>query len=431
MLPSPKLIVVDQSLRDHDGHHCDYDQSVAQAAQAMSIQTIVVAHRECPATLALLFPSLRQHFTRSWTEVHLGPAARVIRKMLTPLRPEVRALAIATGSRARRLLPRSSQQVHTQPTLPSFGREVIELVDKEQLKSIDHVFIHTLAVAELHSLVEALTNYSSELPTVHVLLRRDADEPAVQNGPWGGIQTAFGKIRTNECLKAHVRFYSDTHALCRQYEALSGGLPVRPLPIPHALSEVPAHTGPRTPGPVCATYLGNARTEKGFHHLPDAIDALRASYTKTGRLRFVLQANANLSLEDAVISMARRRLARYASNQVKLLPHPLTITEFQARLVESDVILLPYNPECYRRRSSGILVQSIICGRPVIVPRGTWLADEAPAAAAIQFDGPAELPRAIAAAVERIDALQAAARSAAPEWRRRHDAVVLVRALLH
>jgi hypothetical protein len=55
----PKLIIVDQSLRDHDGHYCEYDQSVARAAQAMGMEAIVAAHRECPATLVPLFPSVR------------------------------------------------------------------------------------------------------------------------------------------------------------------------------------------------------------------------------------------------------------------------------------------------------------------------------------------------------------------------------------
>lgn len=429
MSRSPKLVIADQSLRDRNGHHFEYVLSAAEAAQAMGMLPITAVHRKCDPGLASLLPSVRRHFSRSWNEVHHKAADRVIRSLLSPLPAEVRALAITVGSAAKKMVRVPSRREEFPQALPSFGAELADLVAEERLAPSDHVLIHTLSVAELHSLIEAFPLCPS-LPAFHIILRRDAEEPAVQDDAWGGIRTAFSKIRANPRLKAHLKFYSDTEQLCRQYAALSPDVSIRLLPIPHGLANGLAAPQRAAERAVCATYLGNARTEKGFHYLPDAIDALRASHIETGRLRFVVQANANLSLEDAIITAARRRLARHGADKVTLLRQALTVSEFQRCLIQSDLILLPYQPECYRRRSSGILVQALVCGLPVVVPRRTWLAEVAPPEASVPFDGPEDLASAVAVAVERIDELQRAARHVAPGWRRVHNAQALVQALL-
>jgi len=423
-----KLVIVDQTLRDYNGHHCDLDHAVAQAAQAIGMRPIVAAHRGCDTQVAALFPELRRHFTCSWIEAQLGRRNRIIAQVLAFLPPRARSLALVAGSTAKKLARRGPQP-KVKPHLPSFGEELADLVVGEHLEAGDHMLIHSLSVAELHALIDALSR-AAGLPTFHIVLRRDADEPAVKDDAWGGIRGAFSSLHRNERLRARLRFYSDTHQLCRQYEAISAGLAVGLLPIPHGLPDQAASTAQRARGPVCVTYLGNARTEKGFHYLPDAVDRLRASHIETGRLRFILQANANIGLEEAIITAARRRLARYPVHQVELLQRSLTIPEFRRYLLQSDVVLLPYQPEPYRRRSSGILVQALVCGRPVIVPRKTWLADEAPPAAAIVYDGPDDLPRAIAEASDRVEELQTAAREAAPEWRDVHNADKLLRTLI-
>jgi glycosyltransferase involved in cell wall biosynthesis len=425
-----KLVIVDQTLRDYNGHHCELDHAVAQAAEAIGIRPIVAANRRCDTQIAALFPELRRYFTCSWVEAHLGRRNQFIAQVLAFLPPSTRAVALLAGSAAKRLTRRGPQRNIKPQSLPSFGAELADLVVKEHLEPSDHVLIHSLSVAELHALIEALSR-SSVLPMFHIVLRRDADEIAVKDDAWGGIRGVFSSLHGDERLRARLRFYSDTHHLCRQYEAISASLTVQLLPIPHGLSDQAASMPRRAQGdPVCVTYLGNARTEKGFHYLPDVVDKLRASHIETGRLRFVLQANANIGMEEAIITSARRRLARYPIHQVELLLRPLTIPEFQRYLLRSDIVLLPYQAEPYRRRSSGILVQALVCGRPVIVPRHTWLADEAPSAAAIVYDDPTHLPRAILDASDRIEELRAAACEAAPEWRRFHNADNLLRTLI-
>jgi glycosyltransferase involved in cell wall biosynthesis len=426
-----KLLIVDQSLRDLNGHHFEYDISVAAAAIGMGISALIAAHEGCDPSLRAAGATITPYFHRAWDDVHQGRFVRAVRQVLTPLPGPIRAAVIWTGSRVKVALGGAgTSEASSRRSLPSFGTELAALIDAEDLAVTDHVLVHTLSLAELHALTAALEP-RGKLPTIHIVLRRDADEPAIRNGPWGGIRLVFDRVRTSEALRRHLRFYADTSQLCRQYEALSGGVPVAQLPIPHGLpveerkSEISTLNRPMT-----ATYLGNARTEKGFHYLPDAIDALRASHLETGRLRFVIQANANLSLEDDVIARSRRRLQRYPAEQVELIDRPLHVADFQRRLLDADLILLPYQAERYRKRSSGILVQALVGGIPVVVPGGTWLSECAPAGASVAFDDPKDLAKAIAAAVERWPDLRHAARRAAPAWREMHSGETLVRCLL-
>jgi glycosyltransferase involved in cell wall biosynthesis len=426
----PKLVIVDQSLRDHDGHHCEYAQSIAHAALAMGLLPIVAANRSCDGQVAALFPHLRRHFSSSWNEIHLSRRDRAMRRVLAHLPPYPRSVLISTGSALKRIADLPQQKRSQSQTLPMFGREIAELIIAEGLSRRDHILVHTLSIAELHAMIDA-TTHLSDPPTLHILLRRDADEPSVKEDAWGGIGGAFASLNDLAPLKERLRFYSDTKQLCQQYEAISPGITVHLLPIPHGLPEQVLSFRDHARVPVCFTYLGNARTEKGFHHLPDAVDQLHSSHLKTGRICFVIQANSNMSLEDLIITEARRRLARYPRNHVELLLHSLAIPEFQRRLGRADVILLPYLAERYRRRSSGILIQALVCGKPVVVPRNSWLADETPSAAAVVFDGPNDLSRAIADATDRVANLQSSAHQAASAWRSCHNPERLLRVLLN
>jgi hypothetical protein len=54
----------------------------------------------------------------------------------------------------------------------------------------------------------------------------------------------------------------------------------------------------------------------------------------------------------------------------------LSTEDYRALVFSSDIILLPYDRDNYYARSSGILVESLVAGIPVIVPAGTWMAEQ-------------------------------------------------------
>ena len=53
---------------------------------------------------------------------------------------------------------------------------------------------------------------------------------------------------------------------------------------------------------------------------------------------------------------------------------PLPSGEYWGALKDSDIVLLLYDSKNYAVRSSGVLVEALATGTPVIVPAGTWMA---------------------------------------------------------
>jgi glycosyltransferase involved in cell wall biosynthesis len=188
-----------------------------------------------------------------------------------------------------------------------------------------------------------------------------------------------------------------------------------------------AETGPT--GPVRLTYAGDARLSKGFHLLPFVFDRLKERL-KRGEVEAEVQANVRNVHEDAV-HVAVRRLRRLG---VRLFEEPLRTADYYALLKRASVVLLPYLQHCYHSQTSGIFAEALALGKPVVVPRGTWMARQLRGyGAGLTFvaGDPWSLSGAVVEAVDRVAELSAQARDRAAAWTRRHSAASFWEALLN
>jgi glycosyltransferase involved in cell wall biosynthesis len=135
-------------------------------------------------------------------------------------------------------------------------------------------------------------------------------------------------------------------------------------------------------------------------------------------LDFVMQlANEGLSPQDW------DELAGVATEPGTTVVHgALARQEYLHLLAESDVLLLPYGRLPYRQRGSGILAEAVAAGIPVVVPDGTWAAEqvEQGKAAGVVYagDGPEPIAAALGRCAEEIEPLRARARACAAAWMR-------------
>jgi glycosyltransferase involved in cell wall biosynthesis len=110
---------------------------------------------------------------------------------------------------------------------------------------------------------------------------------------------------------------------------------------------------------------------------------------------------------------------------VTVVRGPLGRRDYLRLLAESDLLLLPYGRLPYRQRGSGTLAEAVGCGMPVVVPDGTWAAEqvEEGKAAGVIYEG--DDAEAIAGALGHcaaaIEPLRALACALAPSWRRMHS----------
>jgi len=424
---SPRILIVDQSLRDMAGHHYEYDLALFRAAADAGVRVVVGAHASVQP-LDLLGDNVRAWFQRAWYESHEAPPVPVVaaKPVLGWLHPGIRA---PLGRLARRVIgPRQAAPART-VTGSGFGDEVLALVRAEGFGANDHVLIHTFSIPELDSLIE-LARSHQELPLIHIIFRRDAEESSVAGGPDGGIRGSLTRLASFPSAAAVLRLYADTEDLARQYAALVPGLNTAVIPIPHCLPPLERTEVERKSGPLRIVYLGDARDEKGFHLLPDLVDTLADKLFSEARARFVIQGNISVAGDNPMLSAARQRLAAYPPAQVELMTEQLGVAAFHDLVRSADIVLLPYDPKAYARRSSGILIQALAAGRVVVVPAQTWLAAQVHPAASVSFGNDETLAEAVAAAVREWPRLSKAAQQAAESFRTQHDPARYVSQLL-
>ncbi|HVT59525.1 MAG TPA: glycosyltransferase [Thermoanaerobaculia bacterium] len=171
---------------------------------------------------------------------------------------------------------------------------------------------------------------------------------------------------------------------------------------------------PTASGPPQVAVLGGARPEKGFHLLPAIV---RASRART-EVEFLLQV-ANEQLPDEAFA----ELSRLAEEPgVRIASGPLDRPAYLSLLDAADLVLLPYQRIPYRQRPSGIFAEAVLAGLPVVVPGGTWMAEqvEAGVAAGMVFAelDPEAIAAALAACVADLPQLATQARERAPAWAR-------------
>lgn len=422
-----RLLIVDQSLRDMVGHHFEYDLAVGGSAAEHGLSASVLAHASFKDQALFGDISATPWFTQTYYGVDRSRSAQLARRVLQRLPISLRAPLIRVAAPMRRRL-RASEGAIPQASaapLPIFGAELRRYLDAHRFTSQDHVLIHTVSMSELHSAMAAFADAEAG-PMLHVVLRRDADEPGIRSGPWGGAPGVFERLAATPALARRMAFYTDSKGLARQYHEMAPNLLFRVLPVPYPVpAEYPVGRS-RQAGPLRLTYVGDARVEKGYDLLPQLMSELGETLLDGRTARLVAQSNAAMSLEDDVIARARDALKRYPATQVELLTHVLAVDEFNTLLSDADIVILPYDAQSYRNRSSGILVQAIAAGKPVVVPSGTWLSDTAPPGTNVQFDTPERLSKAVVSAIQSFDTLSAEAARHALAWRTFHNGSNLI-----
>ena len=119
------------------------------------------------------------------------------------------------------------------------------------------------------------------------------------------------------------------------------------------------------------TYLGNARSTKGFQYLPYLIEKIQ-NELKLGEWEAEFQANVMfLRDRESVISVSLMR-----NLPVKLLEKELSLREYESLLKRSSLVLIPYQLLYYYSQTSGVFCEALGAGKPVVVPRGTWMANQ-------------------------------------------------------
>lgn len=403
---TPRLFLIDQGLVTLGGHHAEYNFSIAQAAERLGLSPVLIVNQAYRAVEEAAFPVF-PIFSCAWHNL---------------ARPGL----AGTPDPAAAVAPYT------------FASELCAALGHFRAGPADHVFIHSVGFLEAEELLHLfITRDPASLPFVHFLMRRDIDEIAGNAEAHAAFLRSIRRLRDAGAFPSRIAFYTDTQELTDSYSTATG-VRFRTLPIPfrHELIDSAAAALPsRAPGEAHAftfLYLGDARTEKGYHLLPGLARALyhRGTHAARPGARLVAQSNFNTPGGEPRPRVARNQLTAFPPDVVELHETPLAPDRYYALLSGCDAVVIPYDAECYKRRSSGVFAEALAAGKPVVIPAGTSMASALPDGCGVVYEGESGFVRACIDALDRGDELSLAARAGAGAWRSLHSPDVLVRGLL-
>lgn len=363
-----RFILIDHSLKDLGGHYYTYASSVLPAAERAGFQIVLATHRDfidfdaLPRTWSA-HASFRQksHSHRDFEGAPSGSG------LLRPLH--------AWWARTRR----AARSLERQSYARNFAEDCAALFERIGLQAGDHAFFATASELDVEGLALYLQT-SGAHRGVHWHLQ-------FHLGPFYGREPDYpSQTASREAMAAIFRdalaripghrlnFYCTTEQLTAQYEYLSvARFHTLPYPVHALYRDNPASRPVVAPARIAC--LGHNRREKGYQQLPILVRELWRDFLSTGRAQLVLQ--------------TRRRDQRRALDRLvdSLGPHgptppityagfPLALQEYAALVRSSDVGLLLYDSTRYYARCSGVLLEMLSAGVPVVAPAGSWLAEQ-------------------------------------------------------
>lgn len=386
-----RLLIVEESLKDFNGHWFEYDRAMREANRAEGTDVTVAGHRELIPEVAAEINAVPLFEHTYWDGIYHGASglmkyAEVLQHNWRVFRSVDRFLASTSGG-------------------------------------FDCVFVSSVV---LHHLIGwrmlVARHRHSKLARTVLFLRtnvgkyRDAAGRPVLNRRAKMLRRALASFR-DLVEQGVVCLATDSPRLAVIYERLAG-VPFRVFPSPriHPSSRPPAEKP--AGAPVVMSALGPPRREKGSDVLQEAIRRV---------LRRDPEINASFVIHWSSVGAGlpvRPDPEVESSSKVIFRRHNLSTDEYDECVARTDCMLLPYRRESYYARISGVAVEAATAGIPMIFTRDTWIEDavaEYGAGLAAEDGDPDDLAEKIREMVREIARFRAQARERTKLAREHHS----------
>jgi glycosyltransferase involved in cell wall biosynthesis len=339
VLNTKKIFVVDPHLKDFVGHYYEYDRSIYDAALERGYAYEALGHVEAIPEIRETLPVRRVFSTEIWdTDEKLLQIPRV-------------------GSKLNRFFSNYR-----------FYRVLKKHLGRRDVGADSIVFCHMVGFLQLYAWAWWYGSLpKGKRPKLVLLLRYSSD--------WFDNPHTYAAFQLLEhhAKNGDVLLCSDSERLAREYSRFTK-LPIDVFPIPHTY--IP-QTGVLPDGiqipedRLCVVSLGNARDEKGFVEILQAIRQLKAS-GDLERFTFILQSNR----PDEVLKGAIADAKKQGLDNVIFIDHDMDTETYYAVLNRADIVLVPYWRQIYISRTSGVLGEAFAAGKPIIGTYDTWIGDQ-------------------------------------------------------
>ena len=381
-----KFFLVDQSLTGDGNHHADYMRLIAQAAANMGYTPFIGANTAYSSQRGLLADvPISAGFRGTTYSKHsiLSGVRETVRAKPIDFSPAPRGLR-GIGQRLRRHVQYRLRSRKRQKHIYRFAQDCENFFREHSFSEDDHAFFITMSELDFMGLAAFLSNHPRTLvlnwhvqfhfsPLVgrpHQYANQANLEKAISNC----FRTTFTHIPYH-----HVRCYTTTDELARQYTRLGAGcFESLPYPIePQLKTETPDSDWAE---PLKLTIAGSVRREKGQKsHVGQLIRDLWDDHLATEQVQLHIQSATSHWLSPQQTMRGHDRVADLNESYQRAVvvhPHPLSEADYVQLIQTSDAGLFFYDGLRYYGRRAGILGEFLAAGKPVIVPAGSWLSEQ-------------------------------------------------------
>ena len=339
-----RILIVEEALKNRSGHWYEYNRAIVEEARQRGHDVTLLAHRD-------IEPDIREELdaeaffpATSWDQVYYHPSAW--KRYLGILRHN----KLITGLLQKHFKSRAEPyDVVLVPTT---------------------VLYHWIAWRWL-----VWRGIGKWFQRVVLTTRNNAGEydPELKTYTFNSsAKVLAGVLRTfrRPVENGTVELASDSDVLCRQYHSLCG-LPFHPYPHPRPTDHLPIPER-REREELVFSALGPPRYEKGSDLIVEAIQTLfKENPDFPGR--FVLQWTAEVHTPHGKEIALPDEWRDHP--KIEIIRETLSSEDYQQRIDESDVILVPYRRAQYHARLSGIVIEAFQSGVPCICISDTWVGE--------------------------------------------------------
>ena len=383
---APRFFICDSEIFCYGGHNVELACVIAEAAEQVGFDPVVLSSRDFQnmgdfQPSCAVRPTFRFRFMRKWS-LGVDGKSRTVRGF--DGRITAKKLTARTGLQlaAERMTGDSPSAA-----VRSWANDFTQWCDELRPTSADRILLSTGCDFVLLALVSALQNYStSERLNVDVLFHlslidgREGESNSQQNPVLQAFKTQVEA--SLQALAAHeVRLYATTQELARQLNQAVGrdlwtaiNYPIR-MRADTTVNPEQEHCNEINATPSRLLLAGNIRREKGRYQLAALINKIWRSHLEKGLWQLAFQ---------LPVERWKRLLPRFLWPQVAIFrtrqDRELVLGDatpdaaaYHAWIHSANVGLFLYDGRRYYARCSGILLEMLAAGIPVIVPAGSWL----------------------------------------------------------
>lgn len=374
-----RFVLIDHSIKRLGGHNFEYATHVLKAAEDMGYAPTLVTNERFFETKRL--PKSWNVLANYRNTTYEVPKWEKFRSQFAKRKNNLVNLAKFPFDFVRSKLYAKYLGQFTS----RFAADTVKTYEQLKLTAGDLVMFSTIMQSELDSLVE-LFKARPELAKIdchmmfHFQLFKGREPDYAAQLP---SAAAFQKLmhEAKSLPDQKIFCYCTNDPLARQYRSLDS-LNVTELPwsVNPQFGENLARHQRNPEHPLRIGVPGCTRDERGMPLFERIVSSLEKEFQRDRSAQLVLQAKRAGKLSPKLRQVATfhktPEMASIASSPIAVVKWPLSSEDYLQMVEMTDIGLLLYDAKEYYARASGVLVEMLNSGIPVIVSSASWLSEQ-------------------------------------------------------